>query len=69
MEYYSKELGQKNFQALSQGLKDLRSQLSQEQKDKENLKQQLAIMQQQVDIMSSRLNVVFAKSMGNGVTS
>ena len=69
MEWYSKELGAKNFAAMSQGLKDLRAQLSEEQKQKEIIITQMIQMRQQMEAMQQKVNIMFAKSIGNGATT
>lgn len=63
------ELTKRNFHAMSDGLKDLRSELDlikEEGKKKDAIISQLSTQQQ---TMQQQLSVLFAKTMGSGSTS
>lgn len=62
-------LTNRNFQALSEGLKDLRSQLEGLKEDNKRKDATIAQQNLKIDSMQQRVNVLFAKSMGSGATT
>ena len=62
-------LTKRNFEALAQGLKDARAKASEQEKRIESLSRQLAMLESRISASEARINVVFAKAMGNGATA
>ena len=65
----NEKLISRNFQALSQGLKDQREEIS---KIKEESKRKDAIIAEQntrLNLMQQQVSILFAKTMGTGATS
>lgn len=65
----NEKLISRNFQALSQGLKDQREEIA---KIKEESKRKDAIIAEQntrLNLMQQQVSILFAKTMGTGATS
>ena len=63
------ELIARNFQALSQGLKDQREELRVLKEEVNSKGAEIAELRIRLDQALQRLNIVFAKSMGSGSTT
>lgn len=66
--YYSKSLGDKNFSTINDVLKTDRKMIQELQEENLKLKQQMAMMQQEIIGMMNRVNIMFAKTNGTGAT-
>lgn len=65
---YDKQLGERNFSALNEALKDLIVKREEDRVLINNLKSELMRFRVQLDTMNQTLNVYKAMSMGNGAT-
>ena len=69
MEYYAKELAQRNFETVNMVLKDHQKGMNDLREENEKLKQQIASQNNMIAQIQQRLNIVFAKAMGGGATA
>ena len=67
--FYSKSLGEKNFMATNQALKLMREDNDLLKQDNMKLKQGMANLMQQNQELMQKVNILFAKSIGNGATA
>lgn len=66
---YDKDLGERNFRALNDAIKDLIKHREDDKMTIDKLKTDMMNMKVQMDMINQTLNVYKAMSMGNGSTA